>query len=144
MSDYAKIQLNHAVLRNLDRAAVRALEKTAEAVHTEVVQAQVIPRDTGNMQNDKISIAAGETVTARYEDGKTAATTITHAVGGHVDIIMSAPQVRRLYYHPEYHFQTKANPNAKGKWFEDWETGGSQGDFAPEAFRKLYKKEAGL
>lgn len=55
----------------------------------------------------------------------------------------SAPYARRLYYHPEYDFQTEANPNAKGKWFEDWVTGRKK-DFAGKIFAKLYKKEAGL
>lgn len=125
-NDYAKIELDYGVLRNLDRAAIRALEKTAEAVHTEVVQAQVIPRDTGHMQNDQT-----------FAD-------ISHSAEGHVEIVTSAPQARRLYNHPEYNFQTLENPNAKGKWFEDWETGGSRGDFAPKAFETFYKREAGL
>lgn len=126
MSDYAKIELDYGVLRELDKAAIRALEKTAEAVHTEVVQAQVIPRDTGHMQNDQT-----------FAD-------ITRSAEGHVEIVTSAPQARRLYYHPEYNFQTLENPNAKGKWFEDWEHGGEKGRFAPEAFGKFYKREAGL
>lgn len=126
MSDYAKMEIDYGVLRNLDQATIRALEKTAEAVHAEVFLAQVIPRDTGHMQNDQT-----------FAD-------LSHSAEGHVEIVTNAPQARRLYYHPEYNFQTKANPNAKGKWFEDWEYGGDHANFAPEAFAKLYKREAGL
>lgn len=49
---FVKIKLNHAALRKLDQAAIRALEQTAEAIHTEIVQAQVIPFRTGHLQND--------------------------------------------------------------------------------------------
>ena len=46
------IKINTQRLRELSQAQVTALEKTAEALHTEVVQAQVMPFDTGNLQND--------------------------------------------------------------------------------------------
>ena len=43
------IKINTQRLRELSQAQVTALEKTAEALHTEVVQAQVMPFDTGNL-----------------------------------------------------------------------------------------------
>ena len=43
------IKINTHRLRELSQAQVTALEKTAEALHTEVVQAQVMPFDTGNL-----------------------------------------------------------------------------------------------
>ena len=46
------VKLNMARIRELTQAAVTALEKTAEALHTEVVQAQVFPFQTGNLQNE--------------------------------------------------------------------------------------------
>jgi len=123
---YASIKLDHAALRKLDRAAVRTLEKTAEAVHTEIVQAQVIPFDQGHLQNDSTFVD-----TAKSERGE-------------VDIVSSTPYARRLYHHPEYNFSHEENPNAKAHWFEDWEEGGAQEDFAQKAFAKLYKQEAGI
>ena len=103
-----------------------ALEMTAEALHTEVVQAQVFPFDTGNLQNESTFVDYSEA-----KDGKVA-------------LIPSTPYARRLYYHPEYKFQTKENPNAKGRWYEDWMQGGSKADFAPKAFKQLYKKVGGV
>ena len=138
----SRIRLNLPRIRELTEAAVTALEKTAEAVHTEVVQAQVMPRDTGAMQGERTFIKAGESISSTYENGAEAVNTITKEKGGKVSIITTSPQVRRLYYHPEYHFQTTENPNAKGKWLEDWEPGGSQEDFAVEAFKELYRREA--
>lgn len=46
------IKMNLPKIRELTDAQVQALEMTAEALHTEVVQAQVFPRDTGNLQNE--------------------------------------------------------------------------------------------
>ena len=45
------INLNLPKIKQLTDAQITALEQTAEALHTEVVQAQVFPRDTGNLQN---------------------------------------------------------------------------------------------
>lgn len=120
------VKLNMARINELSQAAVRALELTAEALHTEVVQAQVMPFDTGHLEED-----------ATFVD-------YSNSQNGKVTLVSSTPYVRRLYYHPEYNFQTKENPNAKGKWLDDWLPGGNEADFAPNAFKRLYKKEAGV
>ena len=41
------VKLNMARINELSQAAVRALEQTAEELHTEVVQAQVMPSQIG-------------------------------------------------------------------------------------------------
>lgn len=120
------VKLNMARINELSQAAVRALELTAEELHTEVVQAQVMPFDTGHLEGD-----------ATFVD-------YSNSQNGKVTLVSSTPYVRRLYYHPEYNFQTKENPNAKGKWLDDWLPGGNEADFAPNAFKRLYKKEAGV
>lgn len=120
------VKLNMARINELSQAAVRALELTAEALHTEVVQAQVMPFDTGHLEED-----------ATFVD-------YSNSQNGKVTLVSSTPYVRRLYYHPEYNFQTKENPSAKGKWLDDWLPGGNEADFAPNAFKRLYKKEAGV
>ena len=89
------VRLNMGRIRRLSKAAVSALEQTAEAVHTEVVQAQVFPFDTGNLQNESTFVDC-----SRSSQGK-------------VTIVSDTPYARRLYYHPEYDFQTDENPNAK-------------------------------
>ena len=120
------VKLNMPRIRQLSKAAVTALELTAEALHTEVVQAQVFPFDTGNLQNESTFVD--------YSESK----------NGKVMLVSSTPYARRLYYHPEYKFSTDENPNAKGKWFEDWMPGGSQADFAGKAFKQFYKKGGGV
>lgn len=123
---YSKITLDHAALRRLDKAAVRALEKTGEALHTEIVQAQVIPFKTGHLQNDSTFVD------------------ITHSAEGYVEIVSSTPYARRLYYHPEYNFSHDENPNAQAHWFDPWAEDGEHDDFAQKTFNRLFKQEAGL
>ena len=120
------VKLNMARINELSQAAVRALELTAEELHTEVVQAQVMPFDTSHLEED-----------ATFVD-------YSNSQNGKVTLVSSTPYARRLYYHPEYNFQTKENPNAKGKWLDDWLPGGNEAAFAPNAFKRLYKKEAGV
>lgn len=126
MNASSKIVLDYRKIAELSAAAVTSLEQTAEALHTEVVQAQVVPRDTGNLQNE-----------AFFVD-------ITNSNEGSVALVHSTPYARRLYYHPEYNFQTHENPNAKGQWFEDWLPGGEKEDFCEKAFKELYRRNAGL
>lgn len=150
----SKITINQAKIRELSKAAVTSLEQTANELHTEVVQAQVVPRHVGILQ--------GEAFFADYSESS----------NGRVSLVHSTPYARRLYFHPEYNFnQTgwdekvygkrgrykkdgseykgrtvhhEGNVNAKGKWFEDWEPGGSKEDFAPKTFKEFYRRNAGL
>lgn len=39
------IKLNETAIKQLERAQITALEKTAEFIHTDVVQSQTIPFD---------------------------------------------------------------------------------------------------
>ena len=120
------VKMNFPRIKQLTQAAVTALEMTGEELHAEVVQAQVFPFDTSNLQNESTFVD--------YGDSKM----------GKVTLVSSTPYARRLYYHPEYNFQTKENPNAKGHWYEDWESGGSRAYFAPNAFKQFYKKVGGV
>lgn len=120
------VQINHGLIRKLTQGQIRALEQTTEALHTDVVQNQVIPRDEGTLQNVKTFVD--------YEE----------AAKGKTSIVHEGPYARRLYYHPEYHFQKVENPNAKGNWYEDWLKGGKKEDFAKKAFKEFYRRESGL
>lgn len=120
------IKLNRAKINKLSQSQITALEQTTEALHTEVVQAQVLPRDTGALQN--------ESTFADYSNSSR----------GIATLVSNTPYARRLYYHPEYNFQTDENPNARGQWYEDWLPGGKHQKFAPDTFKKLYKKESGV
>lgn len=113
-------------LEELDDAAKRALEKTAEVIHTQVVQAQVMPFRTGHLQNDSTFVDTSA------------------SAQGHVDLVSSTPYARRLYYHPEYSFSREENPNAGAAWFAPWAEGGEHENVAAETFAVLFRREAGL
>lgn len=117
------LKLNMQEIKRLNDAAVRAMEQTVDALQTEVRTAQVMPYDNGDMQNND--------------------TFAETSVRGHEiesRLITGSVQARRLYYHPEYNFQTVNNPNAGGKWLEPW-IDGEKKDFAQTTFNTLYKKE---
>ena len=116
------LKLNMQEIKRLNNAAVRAMEQTVDALQTEVRTAQVMPYDNGDMQNN-------DTFTETYVRG--------HEIESR--LITGSVQARRLYYHPEYNFQT-VNPNAGGKWLEPW-IDGEEKDFAQTRFNALYKKE---
>ncbi|WP_349947342.1 hypothetical protein ABFV83_02315 [Lacrimispora sp. BS-2] len=120
------VKMNMPRIRQLTQAAVTALEMTVAALQGEVRDSQVMPFDTGNLQ--------GESFFADYSDSSK----------GKVQLVTSTPYARRLYFHPEYNFQTDENPNAKGHWFEDWEPGGNKAGFAPKAYKSFYKKVGGV
>ncbi|MCI7382267.1 MULTISPECIES: hypothetical protein [Lachnospiraceae] len=120
------VKLNMPRIRQLSQAAVTALELTAEALHTEVVQAQVMPFETGNLQNESTFVDYSE------------------SSRGKVTLVSSTPYARRLYYHPEYDYQTDENPFAGGEWYEPWLPGGISENFARDAFKRLYKKYGGV
>lgn len=123
---HSTIKLNMPKIQQLSQAAVTALEQTGEALHTEIVQDQVVPRDKGTLQGEAFFIDKSES-----RQGK-------------VTLVHSTPYARRLYFHPEYHFQKNENPNAKGLWFEDWEPGGSKSDSAINAYMENYRRLTGL
>ena len=120
------VKMNMPRIRQLTGAAVKALERTAEALHTEVVQAQVMPRDTGNLQNESTFVDYSQ------------------SARGKASLVSSTPYARRLYYHPEYNFQTDENPSAQGEWYKDWLPGGKKENFAPEAYKVFFKKLGGV
>lgn len=120
------VQMNFGRIRQLTQAQITALEQTAEELHTDVVQAQVFPRDTGNLQNESTFVD--------YTDVNL----------GRAVLVSSTPYARRLYFHPEYHFDKGENPNARGKWYEDWLPGGKKENFCREVFEKHYRRITGI
>lgn len=122
----SKIKLNMPVVKQIERAKQQALEQTADALLTQVKNAQVMPFDTGNLQNE-----------STFED-------CAQSWNGTVKIVSSTPYARRLYFHPEYNFSREENIAAGGKWFSPWLAGGTRQNFCNRAFVRFYRKEAGL
>ena len=116
----SRVELNMSVLDMLDGAQYEALAQTADATLTELRDRQVMPFDTGNLQNDS--------------------TTVDDTQKDIVSIVTTAPQARRLYFHPEYNFKRGNNHSAGGKWFESF----LNDDFIATAYAKLLKQKGGL
>ena len=116
----SRVELNYSVLNMLDGAQFEALAQTADATLTELRDRQVMPFDTGNLQNDSTFVDDTQKTT--------------------VSIVTTAPQARRLYFHPEYNFKRGDNPNAGGKWFESF----LNDDFIVNAYAQLLKQRGGL
>lgn len=125
--DGIRIELDYAAIEKLEKAVLRAAEGTIDALRSDVIKEQVMPYAGGDMQNN---MTFAGTFSA---DGKIVSLLIT-----------DAPQARRLYYHPEYNFQTVKNPNAGGLWLEPWQPGGRRETFARDKFSELYEEEAKL
>lgn len=121
----SRVRINFPRLSQLSRAALDALELTAEALHTEVVQAQCMPFDTGHLEEDATFVEDKE-----KQNGK-------------MSIVSFTPYARRLYFHPEYSFSKEENPHAGGEWYNDWLPGGSKQDFAKKAFAEFYRQTGG-
>ena len=133
----SKIKLNLPVLKQLDTAQQTALRNTTDALLRQIKNSQVMPFDTGNLQN--------ESTFADY----------ANLAEGETKIVSSTPYARRLYFHPEYKFHRAvwvdkdgkkhgANKNAGGKWLAPWLKRGTRQNFCQKAFARFYKQEAGL
>ena len=116
----SRIELNMSILNMLDNAQRQAFEQTADATLTELRDRQVMPFDTGNLQNDSTFIDTSQS--------------------DKVSIVSATPYARRLYFHPEYNFKRGNNANAGGKWFESF----LNDDFIATAYAKLLKQIGGL
>ena len=119
------IKLNEAKLKELTRQQYISLAQTADALITDIRDEQLMPFDTGNLQNDSTFLDDSQ-----KEQGR-------------VSVVSSTPYARRLYYHPEYNFRTNNNSNAGGKWFEPY-INGFKSTFLKETFAKLFKRNGGL
>lgn len=148
----SRVQINTARINQITRAVQASLKQTAEELHTDIVQKQVIPRKDGHLQGEKF-----------YVDNSK-----SHL--GIVRLVFEGPYARRWYYNPEVvpvngyvikkgrrigqevkaytarkaTFSKDENPNAKGKWFEDWLPGGCYQDFVRYKFEELLRRNGGL
>lgn len=148
----SEIDIDFGAIDALNENAVKALAMTAETLLTEIKNAQVMPFDTGNLQNESTFV----------DDSQ--------ARSGVVTLSSSTPYARRLYYHPEVvnvrdyvikkgkragqhvkgysarrgTFSRKHNSNAQDHWLRFWLPGGTRQNFCRDTFKKIYKELCGL
>lgn len=119
MNVKVNIKLNNANINKLIEAHSKALEMTGEAVLSDIKTSQVVPKETGTLE----------------DSGFVDLSEIKEAI---VRIVFDTPYARRLYWHPEYNFRKDKNPNAQGKWMESYLTGENQ-QFIRDTYAKFLK-----
>lgn len=112
--------MNNARIKQLIQAQTQALEMTAEALKTDVMTNAVTPKQTGELE-------------------RSANIDVSKSRQGTVKLIYTAPYASKVYFHPEFNFRTDKNANAQGHWLDPY-IDGDKKQFAPNAFRKLYKQ----
>ena len=117
----SRVVLNYKALKGIDKACAVALAQTGHAVLGDIIDRQVVPFDQGSLQNS-----------GSVDD--------SNADKGSVDVSFSTPYARRLYYHPEYNFQTENNPNAKGRWMDDYTENGTKAKWVKNEFAKALRR----
>lgn len=118
-----RLIINQSAMHNLERAYAAAAYKAMDALKTDVIQNQVMPFDTGTMQNTS-------TYVAQSQDGQM------------VSLITRTPYAARVYFHPEYNFNKRNNANAQGRWLDEYLTGSKQ-DFLKNKFAEFFRQETG-
>lgn len=123
----AGIKLELSALARISQEAQNAALETVGALRGEIVSAQVIPKDYGTLE---ASVGA----VAQFTKGEEIHTTLG---------LGDTAYARRLYFHPEYNFQTVNNANAQGKWAAPWLPGGDLEGFIPDTYHERLKARIG-
>ena len=121
----SRVKLNRQRINEIDKAAKLSLEQTAEATRTELISKQYMPFDNGTLQKENTFVDS------------------SNINKGVVSLVSSNPYARRLYFHPEFDFQTVNNSNAQAYWFDPF-ISGEEKEFITNAFKKLFKKNGGF
>ena len=114
----SKVTVNYANIAKLNRSIRRAIVATADAIKADIVDKQVMPFKDGTLQG---SLFVDD---SKISDAK---------------IVANTPYARRLYYHPEYNYQTGKNRNAGGKYFEPWTKQGKYKNWVLKRFSEFVK-----
>lgn len=118
-----KLVFDKKGLKTVDDKMRRALELSAHVMRDEIRNEGVIPMREGTLRGEAMYID-----TSRSKEGI-------------VRIGHNTPYARRLYYHPEYHFNKAFAPNAQAYWFSFWLKGGIYEKRFAEVYAALLDKE---
>lgn len=116
-----QIRMNHANINYLKSLANQAVGMTAEALRTDIYNNQLMPFDTGALQNDLFVNRS------RINQGIASLDSTKHYAA-------------RVYFHPEFNFQKVNNANAQALWYEMYQVGGSKSNFCSDTFAKIYRQ----
>lgn len=114
------VKLDSNKLKFLAEMQKKAIELTCEAVLSDIKTSEVVPKDTGTLE----------------DSGFVDLTEINYGV---CRIIFDTPYARRMYWHPEYNFRHDKNINAQGKWMQTYIDGSKQ-QFVINTYEKFMKQ----
>lgn len=114
-------KVNKTNVSLLNNIMFKNLVKSVDAMKTDIQQSQVVPFDTGHMQNDSMFI--DDTKSKKY-----------------VLLRVDTPYARKMYFHPEYNFKRNKNANAQGQWFTSWISGNKK-LYLSIVFAKFMRKD---
>lgn len=92
-----KFIFDKSELKRLDNVLHQALKETVEEFGNDLKSNQVIPKQTGALEDSQ-----------KIEDMKR-----------FMRLSYSTDYAARLYFHPEYNFSHDINANAQGRWVEN-------------------------
>lgn len=113
------VKIDNTKINKLIEVHKKALEMTADAVLSDIKTSAVVPKDT-SMLEDSAFVDKSELMNSIAR------------------IVFDTPYARRLYWHPEYNFRHDKNPNAKGKWMDDY-LYGEKKEFIKDTYSKFFK-----
>lgn len=117
----ATLKLNPQAIKKIEDAARKALPLAMEAMKTEINNMQVVPKETGNLEESA--------VTGVGEENK-----------GFISY--NTPYARRLYYNPQFNFRTDKNQYAQGRWLDSF-IHGNKKEWLAKTFGTLLKQLSG-
>src|SRR5690625_1749110 len=118
-----KFTANNQNIKRLEQAQKRALALTGEALKTEVISMQVVPKDKGILEG------------SGFIDESQLEQLI-------ISLVFDTPYARRLYWNPQFNFRTDKNPNAQGLWLHIF-IDGEKNDWIKKTYIKFFRQEAG-
>lgn len=113
-------RINQRAFRRITKSVQDSMIETADALKSDLMQSQTMPFDTGELQNRSTFVDS------------------TQVRRGRVSVVSTTPYARKLYYHPEYKFQTTKNKKAGGMWFDPY-INGKKKNFASRAFARFMR-----
>ncbi|EFE46240.1 hypothetical protein HMPREF0863_01639 [Erysipelotrichaceae bacterium 5_2_54FAA] len=120
-----KVKINRDAIAQLNKAKERALELTAEAMLSDIVSREVVPKDTGELERSGF-----------VEDGHIDAKLIA-------SIVFDTPYARRWYFNlDEATFQHTKNADARDHWM-DYYLDGEGKQWVQDTYAKFLKQESG-
>lgn len=111
---------NRKNIKKIEQAMIKALPLTMDAMKTEVNNMQVVPKDTGNLEESAVTGAENNRGFMSY----------------------NTPYARRLYYNPQFNFRTDKNPNAQGRWLDSFIYGPKK-EWLSKAYGEFLKRLSG-